>query len=111
MRSNNVLHRTAPVSAGVRRHQRMDTEISTLARFGLWLRSKRNFYLFFVLAVGGTNAIVLSFMFGGLMPSSTWIAFIVGCCLIGGLLTGIAMWHFFRWRFPSMRDGRGNDAV
>ncbi len=89
----------------------MGTEQSTLAGFGHWLRRKRNFYLFFLLGVGGTNGIVLSFMFGGLVPSPLWIVFIVGCSLAGGLLTGFAMWHFFAWRFPSMRDHRGNDAV
>src|SRR5215471_14358315 len=30
----------------------MDAKLSTLARFRLWLRNKRNFHLFFILAAG-----------------------------------------------------------
>jgi hypothetical protein len=89
----------------------MATNLSTISKSGLWLRRKRNFYRFSILAVGVPTAIIVTVMLGGLVSSPLWIVFIVGASLLVGLLWGFFMWHFFSSHFPSMPDRRENDAA
>ena len=81
------------------------------SKFGRWLRNKRNFYLYFVLGTGVPVAIIFIWMFGGLIASPFWVAFLAVISVLGSILVAFCMWHFFRWSFPSMRSEETDDAA
>ena len=77
--------------------------MQAFAQFGRWLRSKRNFLLFSVGAVGLPAAVFLVWHFGH-YGDVGFKVFLFGIALCGGLLWGVIMWEYFKWQFPNLRE-------
>jgi hypothetical protein len=90
---------------------RMTTSASGLAKFGIWLRNKRNFYLYWIFATGIPVSVVFIWKYGALISNPLWLVFLVAISFLGSFMSGFCMWHFFRWYFPSMANEKRNDAA
>ena len=78
----------------------MLTPDSRLGRFGRWLRSKRNFYLFSILGVGmpvWALEVWLTREFGS---GPGWIVFLGVVSVAGAWVWGFFMWRFFASKYP-----------
>jgi hypothetical protein len=64
------------------------------AKFGIWLRKKRNFYLFSIASFGVASWLMLVWQFGHL-GGALWIVFLFVVALLGALLWAFGMWHLF----------------
>lgn len=73
------------------------------AQFGRWLRNKRNFLLFSLIAVGLPAGVFLVWRFGH-YGGVGFSVFLLGIALCGGLLWGVIMWEYFKWQFPTLRE-------
>ena len=60
--------------------------------FGIWLRKRRNFYLFALASFGGSSWLILVWQFGQL-GGALWITFLALVALLGSLLWGFGVWH------------------
>ena len=78
-------------------------------RFGIWLRKKRNFYLFSVLTFGLTSWMLLIPLFPDLSGDPVWVGFLGVLGLGAGLTWGFFMWRLFASIFPSMRKTESDD--
>lgn len=72
-------------------------------KFGLWLRTKRNFLVFSMVAFGLPFWLLFAWNFWdfGNVADLVLMGFI---SIAAGLFWGVGMWHFFASRFPSLRS-------
>ena len=77
----------------------MTAPISTLATFGIWLRSKRNFFLFSILGFGIPIWLLEIWLTWEYIHSALWISFLAVVSLGASLLWAFGMWHFFNSKF------------
>jgi hypothetical protein len=83
-------------------HKRLGA-CAMLVQLGRHLRSKRNFVMFFVVAAGVPSAVVLVSWFG--RYGDMWFRLLIIVLAIGGgAVTGLIMWEYFKWLFPSLRE-------
>lgn len=82
----------------------MPAPTSGIARFGVWLRRKRNFYLFSLVAFGVPFWAWNVWSLRDLSVSPVWIVFLGVVSFAAALAWGFLMWHFFAWQYPSMRE-------
>ena len=76
-------------------------------RLGVWLRKKRNFLIFSVLAAGLPFTLMLFWQFGRYV-GFRFDVFMFATAICGGLLWGIIMREYFARLYPSLR--RKNEA-
>ncbi len=62
--------------------------------FGIWLRKKRNFYVFSIATVGVGAWLILVWNFGHL-GGPLWITFLALDAFLASLLWAFGMWHLF----------------
>jgi hypothetical protein len=67
------------------------------------LRTKRNFLLFSILAMGSGSALILLWNFAGLGDASWWL-FLCAIALSGGWIFGLLLWHL--WAAPNFNLGK-----
>jgi len=78
---------------------------------GQWLRSKRNFLMFSLLAFGVPLWVIFLWTFWNFGNIGDFVLITV-LSIGAALLWGIGMWHFFAFMFPSFRTEKGkNDAA
>lgn len=81
--------------------------MSSLARFGVWLRIKRNFYLYW-LAITGIPLVALAiWLFGDADQSPGSVLLLTLMTFLVSLVSGFFMWHWFE---PMRRDNRDDAA-
>jgi len=81
-----------------------------LAKFGIWLQDKRNFYLFSTLGLGipiWLIAIWLTWDWD--IAGALWWIYLAGVSLGASLSWAFGMWHFCSWYFPSLRNGKSDN--
>jgi hypothetical protein len=90
----------------------MPAPASAVARFGAWLRRKRNFYVFSLVAIGVPVWAWEVWFLRDLSTSPLWVAFLGVVSLGAALLWGFLMLRFFARQYPSMRESeRSRDDV
>ena len=73
------------------------------AKAGSYLRNKRNFLLFSVIAIGLPNIALLETYLGHYSNFAFQLLLFVAA-IGGGLLWGLLMWEYFKWKYPSLRN-------
>ena len=63
-------------------------------KLGMWLRKKRNFYIYSVATVGTAMWAILIWNFGRI-GGALWIGFLGVVALLGSLMWGFLMWRLF----------------
>ena len=73
----------------------MSAPTSSVAGFGVWLRRKRNAYMFSTIAWGLPMWAWMAWLTQEFSSSVGWIIFVGLVSLSGGWLWGFFMWRFF----------------
>ena len=88
----------------------MATPNPRLLRIGLWLRNKRNFYVYSVITVGIPSWLGLVWLTWGYSNNPVgWILFSVVLGFGASLVWAFVMWQFFGHYFGTKRTGANND--
>lgn len=81
-----------------------------MTKFSVWLRKRRHFYLFSILAFGIPSWFLEIWFTWDYARGALWVAFLAAVSLGASLVWATVMWYFFQWYFPFMRTEREDDT-
>jgi len=85
----------------------MPAPLSAIARSGVWLQRKRNFYIFWLTTIGLPLWAWEVWFLRSFSTSVAWILFLGVLSFGGALASGFVMWRFFASKYPALREREG----